>query len=359
MAYPRFFVCLSSLPRVVRTCSLVALFAAYCGPAAFAQSEPSSDYPRPSLKVVASFSILGDMVAEIGGPQIELSTIVGPDSDAHAFEPAPRHAKALAGAGLLVINGLDFEAWLPRLQQSAGFSGTLLVASAGVETRRLNSQGSHSHIDSDHDHVSDKRVGHEDEHNHNRDHDHAGDHSHSHSHSHGDIDPHAWQTLANGAVYAKNIADGLAAADPANAATYQARAHDYISRMQVLDQEIKAEVAQLPADRRKVITSHDAFAYFGAAYGIQFISATGVASQAEPSARDVAAIIDRAKSEGIAAVFLESVTSPKLVQQIARETGAKVGGNLYSDALASPGQPAATYLGMFRWNADQLLAALK
>ncbi len=285
------------------------------------------------LRVVASFSILADMVKEVGGQHIALAAIVGPDSDAHAFEPSPRNVKALAAAQVLVVNGLDFETWLTGMLQSAQFKGEQIVASTGIVARKL----SEPEQDNDHDH----------------------DHDHDHGHNHGDTDPHAWQSLENGVIYVQNIAAGLIQADPTHAVDYQANANNYIARIQALDQDIKAAIALIPPQRRKVITSHDAFAYFGQAYGIQFISATGVASQAEPSAKDVAAIIDRVRQEQIAAVFIENVSSAKLVSQIARETGAAVGGTLYSDALAQPGQPASTYLGMMRWNADQLIAALK
>ncbi|NYT64648.1 zinc ABC transporter substrate-binding protein [Alcaligenaceae bacterium] len=280
----------------------------------------------PPLNVVASFSILADMVKHVGGQHIALSTIVGPDSDAHTFEPSPRQVKALASAQVLVVNGLNFETWLAGMLQSAQFKGEQVVASAGIVARKLNQP--------------------------------ELDHGHDHDHDHGDIDPHAWQSLGNGVIYVQNIAAGLAQADPAHAADYYANASHYIARIQALDQDIKTAIALIPPQRRKVITSHDAFAYFAQAYGIQFISAAGAASQAEPSAKDVAAIIDRVRQEHIAAVFIENVSSAKLVSQIARETGAKVGGTLYSDALAQPGQPAATYLGMMRWNADQLIAAL-
>lgn len=290
----------------------------------------------PTLNVVASFSILADMVSEIGGDRITLATIVGSDSDAHTFEPAPRDAKALATAQVLVVNGQDFEGWLPRLLQAAHFKGIQIVASNGVQGHALDG-GNDSHDDHDENHEDD----------------------HHDAHSHGNIDPHMWQSLENGMVYARNIAAGLATADPENAAYYADRAHDYIARMQALDLSIKSALAQIPAARRKVITAHDAFGYFGRAYGIQFISATGVANQAQPSAKNVAAIVSLVQQEKIAAVFVENVSNDKLVSQIARETDAAVGGVLYSDALAQPDQPAGTYLGMLRWNADQLINALK
>jgi zinc/manganese transport system substrate-binding protein len=288
------------------------------------------------LRVVASFSILGDMVREIGGEHISLTTIVGPNGDAHSFEPTPRDAKALSQAQVLVINGLDFEGWLPRLIQAAGFSGAQVLASQGVLLRHLSEA---------------ERV-----------HEVLGEHEKGHKHDdgdHGDVDPHAWQNLGNGMIYAKNIADGLSRADPKRRGYYQSRAQSYIAKMKKLDIEIKQAFLAIPKSRRKVITSHDAFGYFAQAYGIQFVSVAGFSNEAEPSAREVAAIIDRARKEHISGVFIENTTNPKLVRQIARETKAKVGGTLYSDALAALDQPAATYLGMFSWNAGQLIYVLK
>lgn len=281
------------------------------------------------LRVVASFSILGDMVKEVGGERIALSTIVGPNSGAHSFEPTPQDATALAQAQVLVLNGLDFEGWLPRLILAAGFKGEQVLASKGVEVRHLNAaeqarEVSHAHGKSD-----------------------------SHEH-HSDVDPHAWQSLTNGMIYVKNIADGLSQADPRGRAYYQGRAQTYIAQLKTLDTEIRQTFAAIPPEKRKVITSHDAFGYFAQAYGIQFISVVGLSNEAEPSAKDLAAIVDMAKKEHISGVFVENTSNSKLAKQIARETGAKVGGTLYSDALAPGDQPASTYLGMFSWNAGRL-----
>ncbi len=293
------------------------------------------------LKVVASFSILGDIVQEVGGADIKVSTLVGPDGDAHEYEPTPADAKKLAAAKVLFVNGLDFEAWLPRLVKASGFAGPTVVASKGVTPRKFAGHGDEhgdKHDDKDHDH------GHA--------HDHGGHHHH-------DADPHAWQNLANGVIYARNVADGLAAADPAHADAYRKRADAYIARVQAADAAVRKTFAAIPAERRKVVTSHDAFGYFGDAYGVSFIAAMGISTEAEPSAGDVARIIEQVKRDKVPAVFIENITSPRLVQQIARETGAKVGGTLYSDALSKPGQPGATYLEMFEWNVRQLAAALQ
>jgi zinc/manganese transport system substrate-binding protein len=300
---------------------------------------------EPPLRVVASFSIIGDMVKEIGGEHVSLTTIVGPDGDAHSFEPTPRDVKALSQAQLLVINGLDFEGWLPRLIKASGFKGAQLVASAGVALRHLSDAN-------DNDEIAVGSAGKTDAHS-------AGqDHDRDREHDHGDIDPHAWQSLSNGMIYAKNIADGLSQADPRRRAYYQGRAEIYIGRMAKLDAEIKQAFTGIPEARRKVLTSHDAFGYFAQAYGIRFISVVGLSSQAEPSANEVAKIIDRARKEHVSGVFMENTTNSRLVTQIAREAGSKVGGSLYSDALAPPDQPASTYLGMFNWNAGQLIYVL-
>ena len=283
------------------------------------------------LRVVATFSILGDMVQQIAGDRVALTTIVGPNTDAHSFEPTPVHAKALAEAQVVVLNGLDFEAWLPRLLQASGFKGRQILASRGVTPRLL---GEDQHEDA---------KAHE---------------AHGHDRASG-VDPHAWQSLLNGQIYAQNIADGLSSADPSNRAYYQKRAKSYIAEMKLLHEEIKAMLAAIPPERRKVITSHDAFGYFAEAYDIQFISALGFSSGAEPSARDIAAIIEQARKEGVSALFLENATNPRLVEQIARETGAQTDGILYPDALALKHEPAGSYLGMFHWNAGQLIHGLK
>jgi len=292
------------------------------------------------LKVVDSFSVLGDMVSEIGGDHIELATIVGPGGDVHAFEPTPQDVRTLAQARLLVVNGLGFEGWLPRLLAASGFAGRQVVASKGVAPRVLTQDEQDTHVSPGHDAGA------------------AHDQTHRHVHA-GVVDPHAWQSLANGMIYARNIADGLAKADPANAADYQSRAQRYIQQMKKLDAEVRQALGAIPAERRKVITSHDSLGYFGRDYGLRFISLMGISSEAEPSARDVAVIVDQIRKQDKAAVFLEGAVSPRLVRQIARETGAQVGGTLYTDALGAPDQPAGTYLGMFKWNAGQLIYALK
>ncbi len=325
--------------RALRRRALAALALAACGvlgsgpaqaqgqapqaPGGNADAAPAQAGP---LKVVASFSILGDMVKQIGGGDVQVDVLVGPDGDAHEYEPTPADARRLAAAQLLVVNGLGFEAWLPKLVRASGFKGTTVVASDGVTPRDFGGDATGGH---DHDHGA------------------------------GNIDPHAWQSLANGVRYARNIGAALAAADPAHADAYRQRTEAYAGRIEALDARVKQAFAALPPERRRVVTSHDAFGYFGDAYGMTFISAMGVSTEAEPSAADVARIIGQIRQEKVPAVFLENVSSPKLAQQIARETGAHVGGTLYSDALAKSGLPASTYLGMFEWNLSQFMAALK
>nr|WP_242697481.1 zinc ABC transporter substrate-binding protein [Bordetella petrii] len=318
-------------------------------------SAPMAARAAEPMRVVATFSVLGDMAREIGGPDVDVATLVGPDGDAHEYEPTPQAARQVAGAAVLIENGLGFETWLPRLVKAAGFGGRAVVASQGIVPRKLAAQEREPGHDHDHDHDH----GHEHEHDHEHGHEHGHGHDAAGHHHHGDLDPHAWQSLANGAVYARNIAAGLAAADPEHAAAYRQRAQAYIARIDALDAQLRKTFAGIPAARRQVVTSHDAFGYFGDAYGVRFIAVAGFSTDAEPSAADMARIIEQVRREHVPAVFVENITSPALVRQIARETGARVGGTLYSDALAPPGKPAATYLGMFEWNARQLSAALQ
>ncbi|WP_407925548.1 metal ABC transporter substrate-binding protein [Geminicoccus flavidas] len=295
----------------------------------------SADAP---LKVVASFSILGDMVRQIGGEHVELSTLVGPDGDAHVFEPTPADAEKMASAQVLVVNGLDFESWLPRLIEASGFAGTTVVASEGVQPRRLDDEGGHAEHGEEPD-----------------EHEHAEADGHHH---HGHQDPHAWQSLANGVIYARNIGRALALADPDHAADYERATEAYAGRLQALDAEVKAQIAAVPAERRRVVTSHDAFGYFGDAYGITFVAPMGRSTEAEASAFDVARIIDQIRQENISAVFVENISNTRMIEQIAQETGAVVGGALYSDALSGPDGDAPTYEKMFAWNALQLSRAM-
>ncbi len=304
------------------------------------------------LKVIATFSILGDITANIGGDRVEVTTLVGPDGDAHVFQPAPADAQAVAGAQVIVANGLGFEGWMDRLIEASGTTAALVTASDGVtpiafgEDKPAEEAG---HDDHD-DHA--EGEAHDQEH----DHDHA-DAGHE-GHDHGAFDPHAWQSVPNVTLYVGNIERGLAAADPAGAETYKANAAAYLAELAALDTEMRAAIAALPEDRRTVITSHDAFGYFAEAYGLRFVAPQGISTEAEASAQDVAALITQIKEAGITAVFVENIADRRLLDQIASETGAVVGGTLFSDALSAADGPAATYLAMMRHNLGQLTGAL-
>ncbi len=281
-------------------------------------------HAQEKISVVASFSILGDFVKEIAGDRAIVTTLVGADGDAHVYSPTPADAKAVAEAKVLVINGLKFEGWMDRLVKSSGTKASVVTTSKGTTPIALSGEK-------------------EDRHGH----DHAGQ-----------SDPHAWQDVANARRYVAAIRDGLIAADAAGKAIYEANAAAYLAKLDGLDADIRAEIARIPADRRKVITSHDAFGYFAKAYGISFIAPQGVSTEAEASAKDVARIIRQVKAQKIPAVFMENVTNPRLAEQIARETGAKMGGRLYSDALSAGTGPAGTYILMMRHNIRELGKAL-
>ena len=283
------------------------------------------------LKAVASFSVLGDMVKQVGGDRVEVTTLVGPNGDAHVFNPTPAIAKLLASADIFFVNGLGFEGWMERLEKSSGFKGEVVVASKGVTPLTMGEEDGHHHDD------------------HGDDHDEGGDEV---------PDPHAWQSLANGKIYVANIRDGLITADPAGKAEYVANATKYLAAIDAEEAAVKVAIAKLPPERRRIITSHDAFGYLADAYGLEVISPEGVSTESEASAQDVAMIIRQIREEQIPAVFLENVTDRRLLDQTARETGAKIGGVLYSDALSKADGPAPTYLGMFRHNIGALSAAL-
>lgn len=292
-----------------------------------AVATPFGALAQEKLPVVASFSILGDFVRQVGGDRVSVTTLVGPDGDAHVYSPTPADAKAMAAATLVVVNGLHFEGWLPRLVKSSGTKATMATATKGITP-----------LEADEDHDDKAKAG--------------------HAHAHGHDDPHAWQSVANAKVYIANIRDALSAADPAGKASYEANATAYLAELDKLEGEVKAAIARIPAERRKAITTHDAFGYFVKAYGIEFIAPQGVSTEAEASARDVARIIRQVKAQKIPAVFLENVTNPRLVEQIARESGAKVGGRLYSDALSDAKGPAGTYIGMMKHNISEIEKAL-
>ena len=275
------------------------------------------------LNVIASFSILGDFVKNVGGDRVEVATLVGPNGNAHVYAPSPGDAKKVADAKLVFVNGLGFEGWLERLVKASGTKAPIVVATKGIKPLER-----------------------------------AGEHGHDHDRDHGRADPHAWQSVANAKIYVANIRDALIAADPAGKDAYLANAAAYLAKLDALERDVREVVAKIPADRRRVITSHSAFGYFQDAYGVSFTAPQGVSTEAEASAKDVAAIIAQIRKQKVAAVFLENVTDPRLVEQIARETGAKVGGTLYSDALTDDKGDATTYIDLIRHNLRQLASAL-
>jgi zinc/manganese transport system substrate-binding protein len=289
--------------------SLAALTAV--GPALAQENAPVK------LKVLATFSILGDLVRNVGGDRVEVATLVGPNSDAHVYAPAPADAKKVADAKVVFTNGLGYEGWMSRLAKASGSKAPVAVASKGVKERKA--QGGHGH---------------------------------------GGADPHAWQSVANAKVYVANIRDALVAADPAGKAAYEANAAAYLGKLDALDRDVKAAVAAIPADRRKIISTHDAFGYFQQAYGVEFIAPQGVSTESEPSARDVARIITQVKKQKIPAVFLENISDARLMERIAQESGARIGGKLYSDALTDDKGDAPTYIELMRHNIKQISAAL-
>ena len=284
---------------------------------------PVAGIPDGSLRVVATFSILGDMVSRIGGQHVAVTTLVGPNGDAHVYRPTPADARAVSEAHILVVNGLDFEGWLERLIQASDFVGVRAVATAGIEPMAAEDGG--------------------------------GD---DHDHGHGAFDPHAWQSLRHAVVYVDNITTALAKADPDNANTFYRNRAAYVAEIEALDAEIRGMFADLPAGSRTIVTSHDAFQYFGRDYGLTFIAPQGLSTASEASARDVARLIQLIRDQGIRAVFTENVADPRLLKRIADETGATVGGTLYPGALSDPDGPVPTYLDMMRHNARTLVQAL-
>lgn len=290
---------------------------------------------QDKLRVIASFSILADVVAQIGGEHVEVATLVPAMGDAHVFQPTPSDARGVASAGLLVAHGLNFEPWLDRLVSASGYKGPRVVATAGIRPRQLGA------------------------------HDHGHNHSHGHSHA-GDKtagatvdDPHLWHDLQRMQTYVANVTAGLAAADPAHAENYRQRGAAYAAELKALDDWAAAQMAALPAAYRKAITQHDAFGYLADRFKIQLLAPQGVTTESEASAEAVARLIRQIKRERVQALFFENIANPRLIEQIARETKVKVGGRLYSDALSPPGGEADTFAKMYRLNITRLVEAMQ
>ncbi|MDE0061081.1 MAG: zinc ABC transporter substrate-binding protein [Defluviicoccus sp.] len=323
---------------------------------AFALAAPAAAQPDRPIPVVATFSILGDMVKRIGGERVAVTTLVGPDGDTHVYQPTPADARAVSEAKILVVNGLQFEGWLDRLIDASDFDGIRVVATDGIEPIAFDDEhGAHAQArDGEDDHDKHAESDHREGHGHDK---HAEGDRHD-GHGHGAFDPHAWQSLRNATVYVDNIAAALAKADPGNAGVFQRNRAAYAAKLEALDAEIREIVAGLPAASRTVVTSHDAFQYFGRDYGLTFVAPQGLSTESEASAKDVARLIGQIRDAGIRAVFIENIGDPRLLKRIADETGAVIGGTLYPGALSGPDGPAPTYLDMMRHNATTLAQAL-
>lgn len=270
-----------------------------------------------TVEAVASFSILGDIVQQVGGEHVNVVTLVGPNGDPHGFEPTPKNSKQLSKADVVFVSGLGLEGWLERLITASGYKGQVVIASTGVDTRKMDEEG--------------KMV----------------------------TDPHAWNSMANCIKYANNVMNALIAADPEDADYFRKRGGEYIQQLEKLDAYAKAQFAAIPAEQRKVLTSHDAFGYFSQEYGVNFLSPVGFSTESEASASGVAALINQIKKEKIKTYFIENQTDPRLVKQIAEASGAQAGGELYPEALSAAGGPAATYAQAFKHNVDTLVGAMK
>jgi zinc/manganese transport system substrate-binding protein len=279
---------------------------------------PFAAHAAHSVPVVGSFSILADMISRIGGDAVAVTAFVGPDQDVHIYDPRPKDLRTLAAASLLVQNGLGLEGWMNRLTGAAGFKGRTVTAADKVVPRTMTETG-------------------------------------------GVIatDPHAWQDPRNAVLYVQAITDGLTAVDPPSASLYRARAADYSATILQTDTWITSTLQPIDPANRRVITTHDAFGYYGARYGIEFLSAEGISTEFEPSAKAIATLVAQIKRENVHAVFIENMTSDRMARVLAQETGAVLGGTVYSDALSPPGGPAATYLDMLRHNTTLFAAAMR
>uniref|UniRef100_Q07H72 Periplasmic solute binding protein n=1 Tax=Rhodopseudomonas palustris (strain BisA53) TaxID=316055 RepID=Q07H72_RHOP5 len=312
-----------------RYCTALALIAGLVAAAPVARAQTPID-------VVASFSILADFTRNVAGDRARVTALVGPGGDAHVYTPSPADAKKVSDAKLVIVNGLGFEGWLPRLVKSSGGKASVVEATKGIKPREAEEEAD------SHGHGKEK----------------GKDKGHGHSHGDEHVDPHAWQSVANAKIYVGNIRDALIAADPDGSETYRANAEAYLAKLGSLESDVGQAVAQIPAKRRKVISTHDAFGYFAGAYGVAFIAPQGVSTESEASAKDVARIIKQIKAEKIPAVFMENISDPRLIRRIAAETGAKVGGTLYSDSLTAENGEAPTYIEMVRHNIKALTGAL-
>jgi zinc/manganese transport system substrate-binding protein len=311
-------LCYNIKDHGMRRRTFIAALSAVSSTAAGLPLAPFAARAAGALRVVTSFSILADLVRQVGGQSVSVQTLVGPNGDVHVYEPRPEDLRTLMAAGLLVRNGLGLEGWMDRLTDAAGFKGKIVVAADKVAPRTMREDGGAV-----------------------------------------TTDPHAWQDPRNTLLYVQAIADGLAATDPANASGYREAASRYSDQVAQADAWIEATLAPIPTDQRRIITTHDAFGYYGARYGVEFLSAEGISTEFEPSAKAITALVRQIKREKVRAVFIENMTSPRMAQMLARETGAVLGGTVYSDALSPPDGPAASYLAMLHHNTALFAGAMR
>jgi zinc/manganese transport system substrate-binding protein len=316
---------------------LTVLMLAACGggtgtaPAATQPPQSSGGSDGGKLNVVATFSVLGDMVQNVGGDLVALRTLVGPGGDAHAFQPTPADGVALAEADLVIENGVAFETWLDNLYDASGSQARRVAVAEGLDLIKGEEGDEHAEAD---EHAEEQEA-------------------------HGEYDPHVWHDVANAIKMVEAIRDALAAADPANAAGYKANADAYLAELNTLDGFIVEQTATLPEERRKLVTTHDTFAYFARRYGYEIVgTALGATTAADPAAGEIVALVEQIKAAGVPAIFAENIQNPRLMEQIASEAGVALGPPLYTDALGEPGSDGATYVQMMRSNVTTLVTTL-
>lgn len=343
------------------------------GVAATAGQTDATPSTRP-LPVVASFSILADLVKQVGGDRVAVESLVKAGGDTHVFQPGPAQVRQLSGASLVVVNGLGFEGWMPRLIGSSGYKGPVVEAARGLQAMKATDDHHHHGDDADeddHDHDGPHSHDHDHDGPHGHDHDEDGPHGHSHAdhdhdeashghhhHHHGGLDPHAWQDALNVRHYVANIAEGLCQAAPADCGGFRERARAYDQKLLELDQEIHQAVDATPTDRRRVMVSHAAFGYYGRAYHITFMAPVGISTEEEPSAAVVANLIRQARQQNVQAFFFENNSDPRLLKRMASELKNVTIGELYADSLSPANGPAADYLSMMRYNTRAITQAL-
>ncbi len=290
--------------------------AAFC--LVLAWSAQGASAAQTPVRVLVSFSILADIARQVGGSDVAVTSLIGPDANEHVFEPSPDQVRQLTQAQLFIVNGFGLEGWRTRLIQSAQYRGLVVIATAGITPLMTTETGETAPSP----------------------------------------DPHAWQDPRNAVIYAEHIMRALAGIDPEHAEAHRQRFSEYRAALDALNRNVHDGLAVIPAEKRQVITTHDAFAYYGKAYGVTFMAPEGLNTESEPSAKSVAALIRQIRRQGTKALFLENISDPRLMEEIARETGATLGPPLYSDALSSPNGPAPTYIRMIEYNTATLRAGM-